>query len=214
MPPDWWRGTTPHRLPAVDGTLITGEIREFDGSLLRVNDLSLLRPAFFHEAHVSGIEVVLDDVSLVVCWSEFEGCAFRQRSRRLNARGVAPQGSFGNRPSIYRGCHFAGVSFKTLGGFATGAARFVNCRFERCGFNGHFSLTADYIDCAFAGKIDGCVWSGTVPAGDVDAGRHNVITGNDFTGATFGTNVGWRGDIDFAAQHWPDGYQPTSDDSG
>ena len=62
----------------------------------------------------------------------------------------------------------------------------MSCRFERCHFSGHFSLSADYIACTFTGKIDGCVWYGTVPAGDVDVYRHNVITGNDFTGATSG----------------------------
>jgi len=82
----------------------------------------------------------------------------------------------------------------------------VSCRFERCHFSGHFS-SADYIDYTFTGKIDGCVWYGTVPAGHVDVDRHNVITGNDFAGAVFSANVGWRGDIDFAAQQWPDGLE-------
>ncbi len=208
-PPDWWRGTTPRRLSSFGGTPIRGQIREFDDSLLPVNYVSLLRQAFFHEARACEIEIRLDDVALAVCWSEFERCAFRQRSRRLNAKGVAAQGSFGNRPSIYRDCTFTGIHFKLLGGFTTGAARFIGCRFERCHFNGHFSRSTDYIGCTFTGNIDGCAWYGTIPPGDADAGRRNVITGNDFTGVTFGSNVGWRGDIDITAQRWPDGYHPT-----
>jgi hypothetical protein len=208
VPPDWWRGTTPHRLSGASGTPIRGETREFGVSLLPADDRSPLRQVYFHEAHASEIEVVLDDLSLAVCWSEFERCTFRQGSRKLNAEGFASQGSFGNRPSIYRGCTFVGVRFKILGGFTTGAARFVSCRFNRCRFNGHFSFSTDYIACTFTGKIDGGVWYGTVPPGHSDAGRRNLITGNDFTDATFGANVDWRGDFDFAAQQWPDGYRP------
>ena len=128
MPQDWWRGTTPHRLPSYASTPIGGEVREFDSSSLPVNEPSLLRPVFFDQAHGSGFEVVLDDLSFVACWSEFDRCTFRQRSRRLNVKGIAAQGCFGNRPSIYRDCTFTGVRFKQLGGFSAGAARFVSCR--------------------------------------------------------------------------------------
>jgi len=208
VPPDWWRGTTPQRLPSYGGTPVGGEIREFDAARFPVNNTSLLRSLYFQEARASGIEIELDEVSLTVCWSKFERCTFRQRSGRLNAYGFAPQGSFGNRPSIYLDCIFAGVRFKTLGRFVTGAARFVRCRFERCHFHGHFSRGADYIECTFTGRIDGCVWFGTVPPGDTEAGRRNVITGNDFTGAVLGPNIGWRDGFDFSAQRWPVGYQP------
>lgn len=210
-PPDWWRGTTPQQLPTPTGTAIGEVVREFDSSLLPVNEASLLRPVYFDQAHAAGLEVIVDDLSLVVCWSEFDQCTFRQRSRRLNVKGIAAQGSFGNRPSIYRDCIFTGVRFRQLGGFSTGTARFVSCRFERCSFNGHFSFSADYIDCTFTGKIDGGVWYGTAPASGADADRRNVVTGNDFTGVTFGTNIGWRGDFDFTAQRWPDGYRPVSE---
>ena len=165
--PDWWRGTTPRLLPGFGARPIGGEIRELDVSVLPGSGRSLLRQVFFHQAHASGIDLSLDDVALAVCWSEFDRCTFRQRSRRLKA---------------------------------TGAARLVSCRFERCHFNGHFSRTTDYIGCTFTGNIDGCVWYGTIPPGDRNAGRRNVITGNDLTGVTFGPNVGWRGEIDVTAQ--------------
>jgi hypothetical protein len=210
MPPEWWRGTTPKRLPSYGGALLSGEILEFDVASFPLDGTSLLRAISFQEAAACGINIELDELSLAVCWSEFERCTVRQRSGRLNAKGLAPQGSFGNRPSLYRDCTFTGVRFKTLGRFITGSARFVGCRFDRCHFNGHFSLTTDYIDCTFTGKIDGCAWSGTVPAGDAEAGRRNVITGNDFTGAEL-VNVGWRDDFDFSAQRWPAGYQPTAE---
>jgi hypothetical protein len=210
--PDWWRGTSPRRLPASGGsTLIRGEVREFDSEQVPRGRYSLLRPVFFQQATAIGIEVALDELHLAVAWSEFVGCTFRQRSGRLNADGAAAQGSFGSRPSLYRDCDFVGVRFANLGRFSTGAARFDGCRFDRCRFNGHFSFDSDYIDCVFAGKIDGCVWYGAVPTGHDDAGRRNDIIANDFSGAVIGSNVGWRGPFDFGAQRWPDRYVPLAD---
>jgi hypothetical protein len=210
--PDWWRGTLPQKLPVYGGgKSIRGEVREFDSAQVPAGKYSLLRPVFFQQAIAAGVEVELDGLFLSVAWSEFDRCTFRQRSGRLNAQGEAAQGSFGNRPSIYRDCDFVGVRFGNLRRFSTGAARFQRCRFDRCHFNGHFSRNTDYVDCVFTGKMDGCVWYGTVPHGDDDAGRRNVITGNDFSSAVLGSNVGWRGDFDFSAQRWPDGYLPAAE---
>jgi hypothetical protein len=210
--PDWWRGTSPRRLPAYgNGRLLRGEVREFDSEQVPTGRYSSLRSVFFQQATGIGVEVALDEVHLAVAWSQFVRCTFRQRSGRLNAEGAAAQGSFGIRPSLYRDCDFVGVRFANLGRFSTGAARFEDCRFDRCRFNGHFSFDSDYIDCVFAGKIDGCVWYGTVPPGHDQAGRRNEFIANDFGAATFGSNVAWRGRFDFGAQRWLERYVPLAD---
>jgi hypothetical protein len=63
-------------------------------------------------------EQVLNEVSLAVEWSEFTDCHFRQRVKPIiNDYGFSAQGSFANRPALYRNCVFERVRFKQLGGF-------------------------------------------------------------------------------------------------
>lgn len=166
----------------------------------------------FEQAQASGLTISLDDRHLLCAWSEFDECTFKQRrsGRVLNAEGAAAQGSFGNRPSIYRRCRFVGVRFKSLGGYTMGQARFEECVFDRCRFDGYIHQDADLIDCRFTGKMDGCVWNGA--SSPYEGGRRNVIHGNDFSEAVIGPNVAWRQDFDFAAQRWPDGFEPVVDD--
>ena len=123
--------------------------------------------------------------------------------------GFAAQGSFANRPAIYRDCLFERVRFKTLGGFVTGAGRFENCTFVNCRWEGHFAYGADLIRCRFIGRMNGCVWGGT----DLGTQRRSVITGNDFTEAKFSDNVAWRRKFPVTDQIWPDGRIPRVDDA-
>jgi hypothetical protein len=211
--PEWWRADRPEPVPA-GNKWIRDEIAAFDASTLPPTKWPGHYPSvYFYEATVSGIDLLLDELHLNAAWSEFIGCTFRQKTAPLSLQGFPAQGSFGSRPSIYRDCDFVGIRFKNAGRFSTGAARFENCRFTRCRFNGHFAYESDFVDCTFTGKVDGCVFGGcTPPSGPYgQPGRRNVITGNDFTGARLTDNIGWRYGFDLDAQRWPDGYVPTKE---
>ncbi|MGW5192870.1 hypothetical protein ACWEOO_26735 [Kribbella sp. NPDC004138] len=215
--PGWWRGQSPPgqaRDVAPADMLVSGPVTSID--LDAIAPRGGLRGVHFFQAAVSGVELWLNDISLVVEWSEFDNCHFRQRVRPvLNEYGVAAQGSFANRPAVYRDCTFERVRFKILGGFDTGAGRFENCTFVNCRWEGHFGYDADLIDCRFVGRMNGCVWGGTGLKEDSRGqGRRNVITGNDFTEVTFTDNVGWRRDFPVAYQVWPDGFVPVVDGVG
>ncbi|MFI7068583.1 hypothetical protein ACIBL3_46880 [Kribbella sp. NPDC050124] len=205
--PEWWRGQSPPRVaqdPASTGRSVSGSVTTIDLDAITPGG-SGLRRLYLVRATVSDVQLWLNDVSLLVQWSAFENCHFRQRVRPvLNQYGFAAQGSFANRPAVYRGCTFERVRFKTLGGFNTGAGRFENCTFVNCRWEGHFAYDADLIDCRFVGRMNGCVWGGT----DRDSQRRNVITGNDFTEVKFTDNVGWRHDFPIADQVWPENFVP------
>lgn len=213
----WWRGQSPPRQArdvAPADMLVSGPVTSID--LDAIAPRSGLRGVHFFRAAVSGVELWLTAISLVVEWSEFDNCHFRQRVRPVvNEYGFAAQGSFANRPAVYRACTFERVRFKILGGFDTGAGRFENCTFVNCRWEGHFGYDADLIDCRFVGRMNGCVWGGTGLKEDSRGQvRRNVITGNDFTEVTFTDNVGWRRDFPVADQVWPDGFVPVVDSAG
>jgi len=209
--PEWWRGQSPPRLaqdPTSAGKAISGSVTTMDLDAIAPGG-SGLRPVYFFRATVTGVQLSLNDVSLLVQWSGFQNCHFGQRVRPvLNDSGFAAQGSFANRPAVYQGCTFDRVRFKTLGGFNTGAGRFENCTFVNCRWEGHFAYDADLISCRFIGRMNGCVWGGT----GLDSERRNVITGNDFTEVKFTDNVGWRRDFPVADQVWPEDFVPRVDD--
>lgn len=170
-----------------------------------------LTARLFFRANITDVDLVLNDVQLAAAWSQFDRCHFRQRVRPvLNEYGVAAQGSFGNRPTLYRDCTFERVRFKQLGGFNMDSARFERCTFIHCRWEGHFASQADLIDCVFVGSMNGCVWFGRGPGGH-GRSRRNVIEGNDFTATQFTSNVGWRQDFPISAQTWPQDYIPLID---
>jgi len=129
----------------------------------------------------------------------------------LNEHGVAAQGSFGNRPSIYRNCTFDRVRFKALGGFSMLSARFEDCTFLNCRWEGHFANDADLVNCTFIGRMNGCAWFGHGTTPDGTTKRRNVIHGNDFTRTQFTDNVGWRLGFPISDQTWPEGFSPLID---
>jgi hypothetical protein len=212
--PEWWRGQSPPRDAwglASAAELVSGPVTTIDLDAIAPSPHDGLREVYFFRTTVSRVQLWLNDISLVVEWSEFDNCHFRQRVRPvLNECGFAAQGSFANRPAIYRNCTFERVRFKTLGGFVTGAGRFENCTFVNCRWDGHFAYDTDLITCRFIGRMNGCVWGGT---GLEDSRRRNVITGNDFTEAKFTDNVGWRRDFPITAQIWPAGFIPCVNDA-
>ena len=215
--PEWWRAQQPTAVvPAGWGwgrnQGLTGSYRgALPGAEEPEGGDDALRPLHVFRASVADVAVRLDNAHLAVAWSEFDGCHFRQRTGPVrNSHGDTAQGSFGNKPSIYRGCTFERVRFKLLGGFSLAQARFEDCTFLSCRWEGHFAHDADLVGCRFVGRMNGCVWFGTGSTVG-RAARRNVVEGNDFTQTRFTTNVGWRRDFPIADQHWPDDYRPVVD---
>jgi hypothetical protein len=210
--PVWWRGRQPADEPRGDvdpGTLLTGALGQVPDRPL-VPALGL-RPTRLFRAEVTGALLRLDDLHLGVEWSTFEDCTFRQRVRPvLNEHGVAAQGSLGIGAALYRGCRFERVRFKTMGGYILGEARFEDCTFVSCRWDGHFAHAADLVGCTFVGRMNGCVWFGHDSGHDGE--RRNTIEGNDFTRTTFTDNVAWRAGFPLDQQRWPDGFTPVVDD--
>jgi hypothetical protein len=146
-------------------------------------------------------ELVLNEVSLAVEWSEFTDCHFRQRVKPIiNDYGLSAQGSFANRPALYRNCVFERVRFKQLGGFNLTRGWYEGCTFLNCRWEGHFAMQACLVDCTFIGRMNGCVWFG---ASDHGA---NVVRNNDFSQVQFTDNVAWRRSFPLGDQQWPDGF--------
>jgi len=207
--PDWWRGrrapeSCDWARPVFQGPLLALDL----GAVPRFEATGLHELRFFR-ARARGLEMSLTDVHLTVGWSEFDGCTFRQRVRPvLNEAGFAAQGSFGNHPAIYRSCTFERVRFKLLGGFSLGQARFEDCMFLNCRWEGSFAHSADLLRSRFVGKMNGCVWFGEDRRREGQQSRRNDIVGNDFTQTVFTDNVGWRFNFPVEDQMFPSGYQP------
>jgi hypothetical protein len=124
---------------------------------------------------------------------------------------------FGAENCEFVDCDFSRVSVEWLP-FADCGARFLRCRFEEarigdfgdvaligCDFtnahlNGWFTWEADVIECRFAGRLEGVVFT----ASDPDGRRRNEIRGNDFREADL-VDVAFRGGVDLDAQLLPSG---------
>lgn len=203
----WWRGSEPARHPRGEDLeyVLTGPHTEI--ILPPVQEGIGLRRLHAFDARVVGAHVALTDLQLTVEWSQFTDCRFTQTLRPvLNRYGIAAQGSLAISPSIYRGCTFERVRFKTLDGFILGHATYQDCTFVNCRWEGHFANDAWLVDNRFLGTMNGCVWYGRGHSAP------NLIEGNDFTGTRFTTNVSFRGDFPIESQRWPAGYQPLVDD--
>lgn len=201
--PEWWRGERPAEAPRrapLSANVLTGDISAIPET---ERDAQGLRTLFFFKATVAHTEVWLNDVRLVVEWSEFIDCHFRQRVKpTANEHGFSAQGSFANRQALYRNCVFERIRFKRLGGFNLSRGWYENCTFLNCRWEGHLAHDASIVDCTFVGRMNGCVWFGE--SGD----RPNVLRGNDFTQVQFTDNVGWRGSYPVSQQQWPPEFQP------
>lgn len=205
--PAWWRDTKPERGTVFGDWVLIGTVTEIDPARLNPGTYQSLVNLGFEQARVSGLTVSLDEAHLAVGWSEFIGCTFTQRSRRLMGDGAAAQGSFGNRPSIYRDCTFKGVQFGSPGRFLLGAARFERCVFDNCGWRTTFNYDADLVACVFTGKMQSGAIGGVSPR----TGRRNEVMGNDFSAADISANFAWRFDFPVAQQTWPTAFVPLQD---
>jgi hypothetical protein len=205
--PEWWRDRHPDAEPVdlVDEP-ITGELAYGHCPPPAKGPHDVLGRLTFYRAALTGAEVLLDEVGISVLWSSFHNCTFRQHNRPL-VDGLASQGSFGNRPSLYRGCRFVGVRWALPGKFSTGEARFEDCVFEHCHWGAHFARDADFVRCTFIGPMKTGAFSGVSPR----TGRRNEIIGNDFTATDFRGAIGWRDDFPIDMQRWPAGYVPIPD---
>ncbi|MFB9236254.1 hypothetical protein ACFFWC_11960 [Plantactinospora siamensis] len=201
--PAWWRGRTPDLAPVwgPHTVVLSGRVSDVDLTAAPLDE-SQLRAVRFDRAEVTGVDLSLDELALTTMWSSFDGCVFRQRGRRLHRDGYEPQGSFGNRPCIYRSCTFVGVRLRIRAGFHVGEARFEDCTFERCRFEEFFSFSADFVGCRFVGPIKMAAIYGTDP----HTGRRNEIHGNNFRAAGLSDNIGLRADFPVESQLWPEGF--------
>lgn len=205
--PDWWRGTKAERGLVFGDWVLSGAVTALDASRLNPGTYEDLVGLGFEEAQASGLTVPLDEAHLAVAWSEFDGCTFTQRSRRLMASGAAAQGSFGNRPSLYRDCTFRGVQFGSPGRFSLGAARFEGCVFDNCGWRSAFEYDADLVACVFTGKMQSGAMGGVSPRTQ----RRNEVVDNDFSAADISDNFAWRFDFPVSQQTWPPGFVAVQD---
>lgn len=203
--PSWWRGEAPAEPRPSAALVLRGDVEDLDLRTLDRSGGDGLAHVSLREARLRGLDLCLDDTKLTVWWSQLEDCRLTQRARPVaNARGCTAQGTLGAGPSLYRGCRFERVRFRTTTGFSMGAATFEGCEFVHCRWEGSRAWSADLVDCRFTGRMDGAVWFGT----DRRTGRRNVVRGNDFSGVTFTDNVGWRFDFPVDDQLWPSGYAP------
>lgn len=207
--PEWWRGRRAPDACDWERPVLQGPLLGLDVDKTPLDEDTGLRELRFFRARARGLELSLTDVHLTVGWSEFDRCTFRQRVRPvLNEAGIAAQGSFGNHASIYRSCTFERIRFKGLGGFSLGQARYEDCTFLNCRWEGSFARSADLVRCRFVGKMNGCVWFGEDPLRPEQQPRRNEVFGNDFTETVFTDNVDWRFNFPFGDQLFPSGYQP------
>src|SRR4051794_5411565 len=82
--PAWWRGDKPADAPVRDPCpttpVLTGNVRAFPAGERGPQGL---RKLFFFKASVTDAQLWLNDVHLVVEWSEFANCHFQQRVKPI-----------------------------------------------------------------------------------------------------------------------------------
>lgn len=202
----WLRGTKPKPGTLYGDWVLSGPVTALDSARAHPDTYTRLVQLGFEDAQVVGLTVPLDELHLGVMWSEFEGCTFTQRKRRLMSSGAGAQGFFGHPrgPSVYRDCTFSRVHFGSLGMFRLWAATFERCLFDRCSWRS-MEYDTDFIGCTFIGKMQGGAFGGTSP----NTGRVNRIVDNDFSAADISRdNFGWRFQFPVEQQTWPPDFVP------
>lgn len=130
----------------------------------------------------------------------FDRCDFRglKLDRRLAPLLVAlPR-------SVFRNCNFGGADLRRA---LLGQSRFERCTFDDTRIDGSHTETAEFVDCRFAGPLDGVTFYGA-PSGpeakQLDPPRRrNEFRGNDFRDAEF-LDVAFVAGIDMTLQRFPD----------
>ena len=130
--------------------------------------------------------------------SLFERCDFR--GLRIDKR-FAPMLVASPR-NTFRHCRFDGADLHRT---PLGQSRFEHCTFDDALLEGIRAEAAEFVDCRFAGPLDGVTFHGMPPSTETvtPPRKRNEFRGNDFRDAEIGDVlfVGW---IDLHAQRWPD----------
>jgi hypothetical protein len=129
--------------------------------------------------------------------SQFERCHFEKMRVQDFSYGA------GREVSDYLECNFDEIRVRHMG---SGLARFVRCSFKDVDIRKWRSDDAEFIDCVFTGRLEECIFYGTVPEQDRPwVGREkNEFRGNDFSGCDL-VDVAFRAGIDLDQQKLPIG---------
>jgi len=130
----------------------------------------------------------------------FDRCDFRglKLDRRLAPLLVAlPR-------SVFRDCRFDGADLRRA---LLGQSRFERCSFDDATIDGSHAEAAEFVDCRFAGPLDGVTFYGS-PVGPEakrldPPRRRNEFRGNDFRDAEL-LDVAFVAGIDMTLQRFPD----------
>jgi hypothetical protein len=128
---------------------------------------------------------------------QFEHCRFEETRIETASFGA------GEHVSEYVDCSFDGLRFEHS---IANVARFVRCSFRDVDLLRWTCFETEFIDCVFTGKLQTCIFNGTVPEEDRSwVGRkRNEFHGNDFSGAEL-RDVAFRTGIDLNQQRLPSG---------
>lgn len=159
------------------------------------------RVVALHRATISDVDfrhARFDKFTLGGCM--FDRCDFRglKLDRRLAPLFVAlPR-------SVFRNCNFDGADLRRA---LLGQSRFERSTFDDARIDGSHAETAEFVDCRFAGPLDGVTFYG-VPSGPEakrldPRRRRNEFRGNDFRDAEL-LDVAFVADIDMDVQRFPD----------
>ena len=159
------------------------------------------RVVALHRATITGVDfrrARFDKFTLGGCL--FDRCDFRglKLDRRLAPLLVAlPR-------SVFRACRFDGADLRKA---LLGQSRFERCSFDDAIIDGSRAETAEFVDCRFAGPLDGVTFYGT-PSGPEakrldPPRRRNEFRGNDFRDAEL-LDIAFVAGIDMAQQRFPD----------
>ena len=124
------------------------------------------------------------------------------RSHELQAVVVLP-GRRHRAVLYYHDCIFDGCRFTHLN---LGQARFERCQFRNVRITDLFSHAAEFVDCAFSGKLKGALFFGNLVGIDAEHATrtHNEIRGNDFSALKM-INCDFRQGVDLRLQKLPTG---------
>ncbi len=159
------------------------------------------RVVALHRATITGVDfrrARFDKFSLGGCL--FDRCDFRglRLDRRLAPLFVAvPR-------SVFRDCSFDGADLRRA---LLGQSRFERCTFDDACIDGSHTESAEFVDCRFAGPLDGVTFYGAPSVSEAKRSdpprKRNEFHGNDFRDAEL-IDVAFVSGIDMRRQRFPD----------